>query len=200
MAQLTITGGHLLEHIAFKASPNVGRVIVPTLLVYHYTAATTAASSINWLTTAVSKASAHLIIDIDGTITQLVPFNYAAWHAGLSRYEGRPKVNGFSIGVELVNPGPLTYDSHQRLTTLRGERWRGAAVTAPHDHLSCPYTLWAAYARAQLASLIDVSSVLALRYGIQQVTGHSDITTRKLDPGPAFPMGEFRALVQRLTG
>ncbi len=48
-----------------------------------------------------AEVSAHLFIERDGTITQLVNFNERAWHAGRSSYLGRAECNDYSIGIEL---------------------------------------------------------------------------------------------------
>ena len=45
--------------------------------------------------------SAHACIYRDGSITQYVPFDRRAWHAGESAFEGRSRCNDFSIGIEL---------------------------------------------------------------------------------------------------
>ena len=34
-------------------------------------------------------------------MTQFVPFNKIAWHAGVSNFEGRSNCNDYSIGIEL---------------------------------------------------------------------------------------------------
>jgi N-acetyl-anhydromuramoyl-L-alanine amidase len=47
------------------------------------------------------RVSAHLLIERGGATTQFVPFDQRAWHAGLSEFEGRPRCNDFSIGIEL---------------------------------------------------------------------------------------------------
>lgn len=47
------------------------------------------------------RVSAHLFINREGVITQFVPFDKRAWHAGESMFEGRPRCNDFSIGIEL---------------------------------------------------------------------------------------------------
>ena len=47
------------------------------------------------------KVSSHLLIKRDGSITQFVPFNKKAWHAGISFFRGREDCNEFSIGIEL---------------------------------------------------------------------------------------------------
>lgn len=48
-----------------------------------------------------AEVSAHLFIERDGSITQLVNFDDRAWHAGRSSYLGRPECNDYSIGIEL---------------------------------------------------------------------------------------------------
>ncbi len=47
------------------------------------------------------NVSSHLLINRQGDITQYVPFNKRAWHAGESVYNGRSCCNDFSIGIEL---------------------------------------------------------------------------------------------------
>ena len=72
-------------------------------------------SAIRTLTGPKYKASAHLVIGRDGAITQLVPFDTVAWHAGISCWEGREGLNRLSLGIELDNAGALT---------RHGIRWR----------------------------------------------------------------------------
>ncbi|WGL16644.1 1,6-anhydro-N-acetylmuramyl-L-alanine amidase AmpD [Microbulbifer bruguierae] len=47
------------------------------------------------------RVSAHLLINRDGLVTQYVPFDGRAWHAGQSTFCGRENCNDFSIGIEL---------------------------------------------------------------------------------------------------
>lgn len=47
------------------------------------------------------KVSAHCLIDRHGEVFQFVNFNDRAWHAGESFSLELPKVNDFSIGIEL---------------------------------------------------------------------------------------------------
>jgi N-acetyl-anhydromuramoyl-L-alanine amidase len=50
---------------------------------------------------AAVRVSAHLLIDRAGCVTQFVPFDRRAWHAGVSEFGGRERCNDFSIGIEL---------------------------------------------------------------------------------------------------
>lgn len=61
------------------------------------------------------RVSAHLLIQRSGAITQYVPFDRRAWHAGVSSWRGREVCNDFSIGIEVEGTEdqpfePIQYD------------------------------------------------------------------------------------------
>ena len=95
--------------VHLSCSKNTRRLEGPDMIVLHYTAGVSAASSADYLVRPEVKASAHLVIGRDGRIFQLVPFHVEAWHAGRSRYTGREGLNRFSIGIELDNLGRLAW-------------------------------------------------------------------------------------------
>lgn len=59
------------------------------------------------------RVSAHLLIDRDGAVTQFVPFDRRAWHAGVSSYGGRENCNDFAIGIELEGTDTVPYEDAQ---------------------------------------------------------------------------------------
>ena len=59
------------------------------------------------------EVSAHLLIDRLGLVTQFVPFDKRAWHAGVSSFEGRDNCNDFSIGIELEGTDTMPYEPIQ---------------------------------------------------------------------------------------
>ena len=95
----------------FKLEPN--RAI--SCLVLHATETSSLSSPLSWLCDPKSQVSAHYLIDIDGTIYQLVDDRHTAWHAGKSEWDGIPGVNHFSIGIEMVNlnDGKMPYPEPQ---------------------------------------------------------------------------------------
>lgn len=101
----------------WNPSPNFtfinGRKI--TCVVLHATATSGLDSPLDWLCNPQSKVSAHYLIDLDGTIYHLVHESNIAWHAGESLWQGRPDVNIFSVGIELVNAndGIMPYPKDQ---------------------------------------------------------------------------------------
>ncbi len=64
-------------------------------------------------TIAELQVSAHLFIERDGAITQFVPFEARAWHAGASSFEGIPNCNDYSIGIELEGCDDIAYTDAQ---------------------------------------------------------------------------------------
>jgi len=66
------------------------------------------------------EVSSHILIKRNGAITQYVPFDQRAWHAGASCYQGREKCNDFSIGIELEGTVDTTYTEiqYQQLAAL----------------------------------------------------------------------------------
>jgi len=59
------------------------------------------------------RVSSHLYIKRDGSITQFVPLDKKAWHAGISSFKGRENCNEFSIGVELEGTDEVPYERAQ---------------------------------------------------------------------------------------
>ncbi len=92
------------------ASPNFGHRKDgkrPSLLVLHYTGMETGEAAEGWLVNPASEVSAHYIVHEDGRIVQMVPESERAWHAGQSSWKGETDINSSSIGIEIVNGGPL---------------------------------------------------------------------------------------------
>lgn len=126
-------------------------------LVLHYTGMKTGGDALQRLCDPNAKVSAHYLIHEDGCILQLVDEQKRAWHAGVSYWQGRERLNDCSIGIEIVNPGhewgyrPFTEQQYQALEWL------------------CP-------------EIMKRWSILPLR-----VLAHSDIAPdRKEDPGELF--------------
>lgn len=172
----------------------------PLYLIIHYTAGVSLDRVISHFKTTYhsGNASAHIIIDKDGTVVQMVKFNRKAWHAGKSKWGEIDGLNNYSIGIELVNAGKL-----EKTDSGNWVNWSGKKIDAneviirPHknDKYQVPYG-WQIYTNEQIESLIQVSNALNDRYGFIDVLGHDDISPgRKIDPGPAFNMISFRSVI-----
>lgn len=180
------------------ASHNHGGHMQPWLLVYHYTATCHARSALNMLTRPDSpRVSAHILIDRDGTVHQLVPFNRVAWHAGKSSWEGHIGCNNFSIGIEQVNAGiVLKRGDHTFMSQIEHEIIEAKDVIHAEHRITHGMAYWQIYTEEQVNMAIAVGKAIAEAYHIKEVVGHEDIAPhRKVDPGPAYPLDHVRTMV-----
>ncbi len=117
--------------------------------------------------------SSHYVVSDEGVprIYRLVDESQRAWHAGDSFWKGHAMLNANSIGIEIVNPGPV------RLAD-------GTKRYMP-------------YPPAQVELVLALTQDIIKRHAIkpERVLGHSDIAPqRKDDPGPQFPWQRLGAL------
>ena len=197
------------DAVTHLSSPNVssGRAIVPKFIVMHYTASKDGGSAINWMMNKRSQVSAHIVIDRQGVITQLVAFNRRAWHAGPSEASGWSDLNSHSIGIELVNMGAIKL-VHEDVPHAKIKSYTNASgvkdLLTSADVFRGEYDeLQQAYTEVQLATLENLVMALKEEYtGIFDIVGHEEIDTRhkKRDPGEAFPMQRFDKLISSREG
>lgn len=72
-------------------------------IVLHATVEPTTQGTVDIFLKPSSSVSAHFIVGKDGQVIQMVPVEKRAWHAGPSELEGKPFVNDYSVGIEMVN-------------------------------------------------------------------------------------------------
>lgn len=188
---------HMLHHpdgIEYIPSPDHGGEITPKAIVLHYTAGGSAKNDARWLSMKDEVyVSAHLVIGRAGEITQLVPFNHRAFHAGSSSWEGKPELNGWSIGIEFSNWGKL------RRTDSACLSWTNVPI-AKEKIVQVADTYWEMFYHEQLEAGKKICKLLLDTYPIQYILGHYEIApSRKIDPGAAFPIEEFRPDMLRVN-
>ena len=135
-------------------------------VIIHYTGMQSEIESLKRLKSVKHKVSCHYLINRQGLVTQMVPDNKIAWHAGKSMWRNFRNLNKFSIGIELVNKGHnFGYEKFPRSQI---------------------------YELIQLC--IYLKKKFKIRQ--QNFLGHSDIAPlRKVDPGEYFPwekLSKFR--------
>lgn len=184
------------DDVNFVASPNhsgkfnAGKA---DTLVIHFTAGSSFDSSVAHLANESAKASAHVVIGRNGQVTQMVPFDTIAWHAGKSHWKGRTGLNHYSIGIELDNAGQLNKNAAGQFVSWFNRAYQPDEVfEGIHRHQSQP-GYWHAYTEKQIAATFALCQLLCDTYGIEQIVGHEEIAPkRKTDPGPAFPLDKLR--------
>lgn len=135
----------------------------PSFLIIHYTGTTDAIKTKDMLSGRIlndagQKVSVHYMVDQDGTVTQFVPEDRRAYHAGVSHWEGVTDINSHSIGIELFNPGA-----------------EHGYEDFPDEQIDALISL--------CQDILSRHNIPACR-----VLGHSDVAPgRKVDPGEKFP-------------
>jgi N-acetylmuramoyl-L-alanine amidase len=135
-----------------------------------------------------SLVSAHFVIDRDGSVIQMVRTEHRAWHAGASRLGKENDVNDVSIGIELVNWGPLRKkgDSFYVWKGNWSQRYQGEEpVRSGHDY-------WEPFTEEQYRALVELLRELRVHHPEitrNRIKGHSEVCLpggRKQDPGGGF--------------
>lgn len=89
-------------------------------------------------------ASYHEVIDRDGIVYQLMPYDKVAYHAGKSELNGRDNLNGWTYGVALLATGDsgFTDDQYAALQLTSAQKMSrdgfGAESIAGHDQVATP--------------------------------------------------------------
>lgn len=185
-------------------TPNVGGPLKnPRFVVVHYTASTNFKSTCDWLCNKSARASAHVVIGRDAELAALVPFSRVAWHAGPSTWKGYNGLNNYSIGIELLNAGPLR-KADDGFRTIIGNQLIDDMFEGKHKNNSTAFEYWQKYTDAQLQALDTLIGQLFNDYPtLVEVVGHDDIAPlRKTDPGPAFAehMAAIKQKYDRYSG
>ena len=127
-------------------------------VIIHYTGMKKESLAIKRLCNPVTKVSSHYFLKKNGSIIELVPDLYEAWHAGKSSWKKYSSLNKYSIGIEIQNSG--------------------------HDN---SYENFSSKQIISLKSLLKYL-VKTYKIDKKYILGHSDIApNRKKDPGEKFP-------------
>ena len=134
-------------------------------IIIHYTGMRNELSALNRLCDIKAKVSAHYFIKKDGSVLNLVPPIYEAWHAGKSYWKGLKSLNKYSIGIEIQNSG--------------------------HDNKYEKFSQKQIISTKKLLKYL----INKYKVNPKNVLGHSDIAPdRKKDPGEKFPWKDLAKL------
>ena len=127
-------------------------------IIIHYTGMQNELSALNRLCDIKTKVSAHYFIKKNGSVLNLVPPIYEAWHAGKSSWKGLKSINKYSIGIEIQNSG--------------------------HDNKYEKFSQKQIISTKKLLRYL----ISKYKVNLKNILGHSDIAPdRKKDPGEKFP-------------
>jgi len=193
------TRRHLLldserKPVSIAAATSLGALSERRLIVVHFSGAP-AESAAAYFAQPEAASSVHVMISRDGQVRQLLPFDFAAHHAGVATWRGIGSLNSRSIAIDLENLGVLARKEGRWVAWTGNEVPAADVVTATESSA----TGWHRYTEAQLRSFLEVACSIRDAYpSIEEIVGHDQISPgRKTDPGPAFPL---RAMQLRIFG
>ena len=185
------------DRVKIDPSPFITGDLNPTFIIIHYTATADAANPVSFFKSVAGntqRVAAHIVLDKDGSITQMVPFNKKCSHAGSSVWLGVDGMNAHAIGIEVVNAGPASPANAGKPGIIKKTHKNNPPGAGSAE-------CWHTYPQAQLTALYELSKIILAAYpAIKTVIGHDDIAPyRKQDPGPAFSWDDYREQVYGST-
>ena len=127
-------------------------------IIIHYTGMQNELSALKRLCDIKAKVSAHYFVKKNGSVLNLVPPIYEAWHAGKSSWKDLKSLNKYSIGIEIQNSG--------------------------HDNKYEKFSQKQIISTKKLLRYL----INKYKISLKNVLGHSDVAPdRKKDPGEKFP-------------
>lgn len=135
-------------------------------IVLHHTVSSTAKSALTWWGMTPDRVGTAFVIDKDGTIYQAFDPQYWAHHLGL-KTNRNVELNRCSIGIELVNEGPLLkHDGGFRWNfssvSPKGSAYKGETVQA----MWRGFEWWAAYTPQQYEALNQLLPHLMAKFNL----------------------------------
>lgn len=184
-----------------------------TNIVLHHTVSSTAKSALQWWAIDPQRIATAFVIDKDGTIYEAFPPECWSHHLGLKEARNT-ELNKCSIGIEIVNEGPLTYQPQNG-----GWRW----FVIPQRPMGIQYTgrvhravwrgqmAWASYTDAQYKAVSWLIAKLCRDFGISKsictsrdlqpkapeqygIYSHFHVRRDKTDPSIAFDFNQLNPL------
>lgn len=193
---------HKIDGIRFQEAKWIGGIITPRIVVLHDTASRLDhGNAAAYLADNDAHVSVHFVVERDGTITQQVPTNRRANHAGKSTFQGRDGCNNFSVGIEIVNPGRMTRTKDGFARAWWGGFFdAGGGLASDIEEVTTPEHgsgLWMAYTEEQIEALLELLPALFAGIStLRDITTHWYISPgRKVDTNPLFPLEHIRAKI-----
>lgn len=182
------------DSAVFKAAQACGgRLVTPSAIVVHDTADIRPGGAVDWFTSDDCNTSAHIVVERDGSVTQLVKFDTIAFHAGKSELHGRSGCNAFTIGIEIVNPGKIGLDGRAWFHKP-GQKGFDVSTLKRIKTKEHGDGYWMEYTPEQVRAVTEICQALVRAYpSIREITAHYLISPgRKIDVNPTFPLDQLR--------
>jgi N-acetyl-anhydromuramyl-L-alanine amidase AmpD len=195
------------------------------LIVLHFTAGTTASGAhATWVTPVngrQQRVATAYVVDLDGSVYEFFPPEAWAYHLGMKTGNPGWIQDKRSIGIEIVNPGPLKAvgDALNWYPKNFGVEW--CKKTEASKYVAAKYRgfdYYAAFPEVQQEAVRELVAGLAERFSIpkvlppekkrtefdpgyfqqfQGIASHQNVRADKFDIGPAWDWAALEARLER---
>lgn len=102
----------------------------------------------------------------------------------------------YSIGIVLITAGKLLQSTGRAWASRSNVVVSAEEVVVLTHKNELTEAGWHIYTKQQISADIEVTAALHDKYENSDILGHNDVApTRKIDPGPAFPLTSFASSV-----
>ncbi|WP_299641668.1 N-acetylmuramoyl-L-alanine amidase [uncultured Ruegeria sp.] len=188
-----------------KSLVHNGNNYAPRQICIHYTVTDNVQAALNALDS--RKLSYHLLVERDGSVTQTRPMTEHAAHGGYANWKttsgmaNSNSLNRTAATISLVSRGFFGKKSGQSAYDVNAHgdpvgKFYPISETSTEGSIYHPKGArhWHKYTDAQLATCQKLIADLLDAYSdITELVGHDDMCIdAKFDPGPLFPIQQFR--------
>ncbi len=186
-----------------------------SLIVLHFTAGTTVSGAVaSWLADPIAVGTAFLVSP-SGIIYQAFGSEFWAYHLGIKMGDPTHRQDKRSLGIEIVNPGPLRLAKDGKTLCFWPNNWTTPFCKLDQVNLYVKADFrgekyFAAYQPLQIEAVARLSKFLCELYSIPKVqykpgtdvmqhngiATHTDFRTDKFDVGPAFPWQSYLGMLE----
>ena len=176
-------------------------------IVVHYTANQFEQPTVRYFTSEDPHASTHFVIGSkdNGLILQLFSHRDRTWHAG-------SLFNSSHFGIDFANAGYLESEDTTWVDYL-GRPYQSTLPTFGANAIEIDdgipsadpkysvHAHWQPYTTHQLLAFVVISRALHLVYGLDpdEIVRHGDVSSSRVDPGPAFPHTALKTVIFDFT-
>lgn len=172
----------------YQADPDYGGNLVKReFVIFHHTCSYNLKNTASYFKS--EGVDIHFLVGHDGAVIQMVPLNKAAAHAGNSSWGGYSGLNNYSIGVEVINIGPLTKKGEKFFDCYNRE-WKGGV----RKRKGQGYEFWEPFTDAQEKACMEIAWYChkVLGISVDKMLAHYEVSPgRKNDPYGGFSYGDM---------
>ena len=167
----------------------------PTYIIPHFTCSYELEGTVGYFQK--EGVSVHFVVGKKGEVVQMAPVNMRCAHAGSSVWNGNNDLNRFSIGIEVVNLGPLE---------KRGDKFYDCWDREYKGLVRCKneigFKYWEPWTEEQEQAVKDICLWACESFDIdsKNIADHAEVAPRrKNDPGGSSEMtgDEFREYIKK---